>query len=78
MDKYRNRISDQILAFKLESAGAVLVEGVKWCGKTTTSEQIAKRKVYIDEIREQVGSLDVLKVNHAMVLDGESQHLIDE
>ena len=78
MDKYRNRISDQILAFKLESAGAVLVEGVKWCGKTTTSEQIAKSKVYIDEIREQVGNLDVLKVNPAMVLDGESPHLIDE
>ena len=78
MNKYRKRVSDQILAFKLESAGAVLVEGVKWCGKTTTSEQIAKSKVYIDEIREQVGNLDVLKVNPAMVLDGDFPHLIDE
>ena len=78
MASYRKRVLDQILAFKLESAGAVLVEGVKWCGKTTTSEQIAKSKVYIDEIREQVGNLDVLKVNSAMVLDGASPHLIDE
>ena len=42
MIKYRNRVSDKILSFKLETAGAVLVEGVKWCGKTTTCEQIAK------------------------------------
>lgn len=78
MDNYRKRVSDQILAFKLESAGAVLVEGVKWCGKTTTSEQIAKSCVYLDEIRDKVGNLDLLKVNIAMVLDGERPHLIDE
>ncbi len=78
MKTYRKRVSDQSLSFKLETAGAVLVEGVKWCGKTTTAEQIAKSAVYIDEIREQVGELGVLKVNTAMVLDGESPHLIDE
>ncbi|MBP5543748.1 MAG: ATP-binding protein [Kiritimatiellae bacterium] len=78
MLKYRERVSDEILAFKLESAGAVLVEGVKWCGKTTTSEQIARSATYIDEIREQVGNLGVLKINPAMALDGESPHLVDE
>ena len=78
MIKYRKRVADQVLSFKLESAGAVLVEGVKWCGKTTTAEQIAKSSSYIDDIREQVGELGVLKVNLAMVLDGESPHLIDE
>lgn len=78
MKTYRKRVSDQILSFMLESAGAVLVEGVKWCGKTTTAEQIAKSAAYIDEIREQVGELGVLKVNTAMALDGESPHLIDE
>ena len=78
MKNYRKRVSDEILAFKLESAGAVLVEGVKWCGKTTTSEQIAKSCVYLDEIRDKVGNLDILKVNIAMALDGERPHLIDE
>ena len=78
MNKYRKRVSDDILTFKLESAGAVLVEGVKWCGKTTTSEQIAKSTVYLDEIRDKVGDLNVLKINSAMVLDGERPHLIDE
>lgn len=76
--KYRKRVADQVLAFQLESAGAVLLEGVKWCGKTTTSEQVAKSAAYLDEIREQVGDIGVLKANPAMALDGECPHLIDE
>ncbi len=78
MKNYRKRIADEILAFKLESAGAVLVEGVKWCGKTTTSEQIAKSVSYVDDLRERLGNLGVLKVNPALALDGASPHLIDE
>ena len=42
MEKYRARIADAILERKLEGKGAVLIEGPKWCGKTTTAEQIAK------------------------------------
>ena len=52
MRKYRKRIADEILSFKLEEAGAALVEGVKWCGETTTSEQLAKSTAYIDDILE--------------------------
>ena len=78
MIKYRNRVSDKILSFKLETAGAVLVEGVKWCGKTTTCEQVAKSVVYLDELRERIGNLDVLKVNIALALDGSAPHLVDE
>ena len=40
--KYKPRIADAILEQKLEGKGAVLIEGPKWCGKTTTAEQIAK------------------------------------
>jgi len=39
---YKPRIADRLLARKLAGKGAVLVEGAKWCGKTTTAEQIAK------------------------------------
>ena len=78
MIKYRNRVSDKILSFKLETAGAVLVEGVKWCGKTTTCEQVAKSVVYLDELRERIGNLDVLKVNVALALGGSAPHLVDE
>ena len=41
MKNYRKRIVDQILTRKLEGKGAVLIEGPKWCGKTTTAEQFA-------------------------------------
>ena len=42
MDDYRKRVADRLLAKKLKSAGAVLIEGPKWCGKTTTAEQMAE------------------------------------
>ena len=49
MDNYRKRIADSILARKLKGKGAVLIEGPKWCGKTTTAEQIAGSILYMDE-----------------------------
>ena len=49
MDNYKKRIADNILKRKLEGKGAVLIEGPKWCGKTTTAEQIAASILYMDE-----------------------------
>ncbi len=40
--RYRERIADQMLRDKLDAMGAVLIEGPKACGKTTTAEQQAK------------------------------------
>ena len=48
MENYRKRIADDILQKKLRSKGAVLIEGPKWCGKTTTAEQAAKSILYMD------------------------------
>ena len=42
---YRPRIVDEILKDKLNYSGAVLIQGAKWCGKTTTAEQFAKSKL---------------------------------
>ena len=42
MKAYRRRIVDKILLDKLEAKGAVVIEGPKWCGKTTTALQVAK------------------------------------
>ena len=47
MKNYRKRIADDILMRKLEGKGAVLIEGPKWCGKTTTAEQIAASILYM-------------------------------
>ena len=40
--EYKHRIADQMLTKKLASKGAILIEGPKWCGKTTTAEQIGR------------------------------------
>ena len=39
---YKPRIADRLLVRKLSGKGAVLIEGPKWCGKTTTARQQAK------------------------------------
>ena len=52
MKEYKHRIADVLLRKKLEGIGAVLIEGPKWCGKTTTAEQQAKSVVYMDDIEE--------------------------
>ena len=42
------RILDSVLARRFKSAGAILLEGIKWCGKTTTCEQLSKSVIYMD------------------------------
>lgn len=42
MKEYKARIADKILAEKLDAMGAVLIEGPKYCGKTTLASQQAK------------------------------------
>ena len=42
MKKYRERIADILLRDQLEATGVVLIQGPKWCGKTTTAEQVVK------------------------------------
>ncbi|MDD6334196.1 MAG: AAA family ATPase, partial [Clostridia bacterium] len=49
MNEYRRRIVDDILLDKLEAKGAVLIEGPKWCGKTTTALQVAKSVIRMDD-----------------------------
>ena len=48
MKIYKNRVFDGILREALDAKGAVLIEGAKWCGKTTTAEQIAKSVIYLN------------------------------
>ena len=47
MENYKSRIVDEILEKKLKGKGAVLIQGPKWCGKTTTAEQISKSILYM-------------------------------
>ena len=47
--EYRKRIADKLLKEQLEASGAVLIEGPKWCGKTTTAEQQAQSRIYMND-----------------------------
>ncbi len=78
MKKYSQRIADNILKRKLEGMGAILIEGPKWCGKTTTAEQQAKSVVYMNDMEEGTNWLQLATVNPKGVLAGETPRLIDE
>lgn len=75
---YRPRIADKLLREELEAMGAVLIEGPKACGKTTTGEQQAKSIIYIDdpELRDQYKTL--AQTNIKKLLVGEVPRLLDE
>ena len=78
MKKYRNRVVDSILQEKLEGKGAVLIEEPKWCGKTTTAEQIAKSVLYMDDPQSKEQNVNMAALNPKRLLSGETPRLIDE
>ena len=79
MDKtYKKRIADRLLERKLAGKGAVLIEGAKWCGKTTTAEQIAKSVKYMTETGMLDQNITMATLNPKLLLRGEFPRLIDE
>lgn len=78
MKKYRKRIADAILTRKLEGKGAVLIEGPRWCGKTTTAEQIAASVLYMDDPEKKEQNISMSELNPKRLLKGEPPRLIDE
>lgn len=75
---YRKRIIDAILQRKLSGAGAVLVEGPKWCGKTTSCEQQAKSVLYMADPVHRDRYLMQASVDITELMKGEQPRLIDE
>lgn len=76
--KYKQRIADKMLAEKLVSKGAVLIEGPKWCGKTTTAEQQAKSVLYMDNPAKLEMNLQMAEIDPSTLLADETPRLIDE
>ena len=75
---YKARIADKLLARKLAGKGAILIEGPKWCGKTTTAEQIAKSILYMSETGMLETNKQLARLNPGLLLRGEKPRLIDE
>ncbi len=75
---YRKRVVDSLLTEKLEAIGAVLIEGPKACGKTTTAEQQAKSILYMDDPDNMSQNIQLAETNIKQLLKGETPRLIDE
>lgn len=75
---YKKRIIDTVIARKLKGVGAILVEGPKWCGKTTTCEQFAKSVLYMADPESREQNLILAETNLGGLLDGAQPRLIDE
>ena len=78
MGMYRARVADRLLQRKLEGKGAVLIEGPKWCGKTTTAEQIAASVLYMDDPQSKEQNIAMAELNPKRLLSGAVPRLIDE
>lgn len=75
---YKARIADTILSRKLAGMGAVLIEGPKWCGKTTTGEQHSNSVIYMDDPRMRDSNITAAQIDPGLILTGATPRLIDE
>ncbi|BBK23109.1 ATPase AAA [Amedibacterium intestinale] len=78
MDKYMTRIADKVIAERLEAKGAILIEGPKWCGKTTTGKHLAKSVIEMDRPEMTNQYKQMAELNPSVLLTGEVPHMIDE
>lgn len=78
MKEYKPRIADEILKDKLEAKGAVIIEGAKWCGKTTTAMQVAGSVLRMDEPSKRDVNIQMSEIAPERLLQGKTPRLIDE
>lgn len=76
--EYKQRIADLLLASKLRSAGAVLVQGPKWCGKSTTASQIAESSLMLGTPKVLHETRNLLSIEPSLVMNGATPRLFDE
>lgn len=76
--EYKQRIADLLLASKLRSAGAVLVQGPKWCGKSTTASQIAESSLMLGTPKILHETRNLLSIEPSLVMSGATPRLFDE
>ena len=67
MAEYKKRISDRILKRKVQGKGAVLIEGPKWCGKTTTAKQLANSVLDLGNSTVLMQSRQMIEIGRAHV-----------
>lgn len=78
MKEYLPRIADKLLEERLDAKGAVLIEGPKWCGKTTTAKQKAKSFISMDLPDMTKQYQQMAEISPSTLLEGKTPRLIDE
>lgn len=78
MTGYRARIVDSVLRDRLDAKGAILIEGPKWCGKTTTAEQQAASVLRMDNPESKEQNQSMARLSPFRLLSGDVPRLIDE
>lgn len=78
ISEYMPRVADEILQNCLRAKGAVLIEGAKWCGKTSTARHKARSEVSIDDPRLHTQYMNIAMMEPTLLLEGETPRLIDE
>ncbi len=73
-----SRLCDTELQLALKSAGAVLIEGAKWCGKTSTANNAAKSVVYMQDPDNTQSYQAMADTKPSLLLKGNNPRLIDE
>ena len=77
-EKYLHRISETILEQKLDSSGAVLIEGPKWCGKTSTGAYFAHSILYVQDPDKRQMYKQMADTQPSLLLQGDTPRLLDE
>ena len=75
---YLSRLCDVELQLALQSAGAVLIEGAKWCGKTRTASEASQSILYMDEPDIAASNKAIADTKPSLLLRGKAPRLIDE
>ena len=76
--KYLQRIADKVLKERLEAFGAILIEGPKWTGKTTTAQQQAQSILQLQDPDRREENLATAATMPSLLLQGKQPRLIDE
>lgn len=76
--EYYPRIVDNLLEKRLAHAGAVVIRGAKWCGKTRTAEQKARSALYLQDPDSRASNLELAATKPSVLLRGDEPRLIDE
>jgi predicted AAA+ superfamily ATPase len=78
MREYLPRIADRVVASALQTSGAVLIEGAKWCGKTWTAQQLAHSTLFMQDPDRTAAYVQTANTQPSLLLQGETPRLLDE